>query len=251
MKKTGKLLDTWKGTSSVKASADVALQAMSALEEPPEEDVIELVGCAKKPVVEDWGVEHGENDIPGLTASLPIGGHLSLISEEDVSRKTNRKGTKKWSEVKDTLAETNTTTGNDIVEKKEQKDSKSPTRPALYRPPQTVKAAKVDFSSHAVFPELKSPETKPLATSQQTSTLSKKKNHKEERRKDDKTLQSALPLSQDSSKCFMVIEEFLKDIDVPSIQVPSYDDEASKKKFLNRKKRPIQEIPLSEYDVKA
>jgi hypothetical protein len=238
MSGVGKYLAASKGKGNVKASVNTALKTMFALEEPLESDVIELVGCNKSEIVEDWGVDDVEHLEVETGSNLVIGSHLNLISEEDVSLKKCRKGPKKWGDFNETDQQTcdmSQATNQGASKKKE-----GEVHHEIYRPPQRMRENKIDVGSHQVFPELDFVQNTLTSSAPVTQVTSKnKKTGKEERLNNDTTQHKDLSPSNDTeSKSYMVIEEFLKDIKTPSISV-TYDDEASKNKFLGRKKRPV------------
>lgn len=260
MSKMGKFFAARRGQSSVKASADAALQTILALEEPSDAPLMEAIAVNEKPHADEWGVEDSETDVIPVGSSTVVGGHLLLISEEDVSKKLNRKGPKKWGEVKKPVADVADASGavqqKDTPEAADRNLSATQSGVALYRPPRvaTRATAKIDVESHQLFPDFEAAEFK--APSHGPSTSSKKKiavedkltkNDSSNRRRSSTTAKPTSDEQETSTTAItvMAIEEFLKDVVVPELNV-AFNDDMSRQKFIGRKKRPTFVIPVEE-----
>lgn len=258
MSKMASFLAARKGQSSVKASADTALQTILALEEPSDAHLLESIAEKKKLHTDEWGAEDSDTETMHLGSSVVVGGHLHLISEEDVTRKLNRKGPKKWGDVKKPVSEL--ASGDPLSAQVKPSDTSceesssvpTPSGVSLYRPPRIMRN-KIDVESHQLFPDLEAVETKIAPSGHNTHAATKKKTHEErpklaatsvEPKPDTTTTDSEVPFS------VMAIEEFLKDIVVPELNV-TFNDEASRQKFVGRKKRPVVPLPAAELTGRA
>lgn len=242
MSKMAKFLAAKKGKSSVKASADTALKAalnIPDIDSTP--DLLDNLQAVTKAETDDWGVD---SDTEPATGSVVVGGHFHLISEEDVSKKQQRKP-RKWGEVAavpDKIEETSA-----VVETTPAAAEES-LKPILYRPGVRRKVAKpIDVQNEENFPGLGDLGPKPSGTS-----APKKKEKKAEEKTIEKAEKCVAVEKSDPGKeepkqgsSLMLIEEFLHDVVKPKINL-LFNDEASRNKFIGRKKLPRVPLPARE-----
>lgn len=250
-----KFLASKKGKASVKATADSALQAAIATQEgDSEQDLLDTLKTATK-ATDDWGADSDSEPVGGDNPI--IGGYFHLISEEDVSKKQQRKP-RKWGEViqDKEIDETSVT-----VEQPEAKPVEPPveSKMTLYkagmrRQRRTQQQKPVDVQNPESFPGLSDLGIMPTSSGSGISVKKKEKKIEEkpvESKIDEKNQEEKSQLrtiqNEESNKPdgVMLIKQFLHDIPNPKVNVV-FSDDASRAKFVGRKKRPYVSLPEGE-----
>lgn len=255
MSKMGRFLASRKGKASVKASADTALQQALATEVSADQKMLEVVQAAKVVKVEadEWGAEdsdeEGVSGVPTAGAGVLGGGHFNLISEEDVTKKQAGKVARKWGGPLEEKA-AQPPPVPEPVQEPEKKPVVTAATGGRYVPPKKGRplAPKINIQDSCAFPslDLGGPEPTPPVSAPETPVSATAVEKKRERKRadrpeeeepakpDEKAEEEELP----SAPVVMSIEDFLKDVIVPSTPV-GFSDEKARQKYVGRRKRPV------------